>query len=214
MQNGLGIPRNTDWSLAQNVARFWPTIPAIIMCVSLSLSHLRTTCFVHVFLSHVVDGNVSTGDVWLIYQNNIYVCFSLHNVVCYMQTIYPYVLCRMSRMEPFPPVALDMTCIIIYPSLSRLETFPSASSSRLLQTHSTFSYSLTSPLPHFVVVTNSSFLQHVFTMPFSSLSFMICMHRPQGWHAFIHVSTSFLPYVLHVFASRQTPVLYLFKASS
>ena len=47
-----------------------------------------------------------------------------------------------------------------------------------------------------------------------SLSFMIYMRHPQGWHAFIHETTSLLPYVLHVFASRWTPVLYLFKTSS
>ena len=40
---------------------------------------------------------------------------------------------------------------------------------------------------------------------------MIYMHYPQGVHAFIHVPTSFLPYVLHVFASWLTHFSYLFK---
>ena len=44
-----------------------------------------------------------------------------------------------------------------------------------------------------------------------SFSFMIYMHYPQGWHAFIHVPTSFLPYVLQVFASWLTHFSYLFK---
>ena len=44
-----------------------------------------------------------------------------------------------------------------------------------------------------------------------SFSFMIYMHYPQGWHAFIHIPTSFLPYVLHVFTSWLTYFFYLFK---
>ena len=45
-----------------------------------------------------------------------------------------------------------------------------------------------------------------------SFSFTNYMHFPQGWHAFIHILTSFLPYVLHVFTTRWTPALYLFKS--
>ena len=47
---------------------------------------------------------------------------------------------------------------------------------------------------------------------YSSFLFMNYMHLPQGWHAFIHELTSFLPCVLHVFTARRTPVLYLFKS--
>ena len=45
-----------------------------------------------------------------------------------------------------------------------------------------------------------------------SFLFTNYMHFPRGWHAFIYVSTSFLPYGLHVFTARRTPVLYLFKS--
>ena len=48
---------------------------------------------------------------------------------------------------------------------------------------------------------SSTCVGHAF---YSSLSFMNYMHLPQGWHAFIHELTSFLPYVLHVFTARRT----------
>ena len=63
-----------------------------------------------------------------------------------------------------------------------------------------------------ITVTNSFLLWHALTMLFYfSFSLMIYMHYPQGWHAFIRIPTSFLPYVLHVFTSWLTHFSYLFK---